>query len=477
MRLVASAFCSFQLAPWAFAQVVQWDIKHQFSTSGLRRRSDLSFEAVLENRRARGGYYATVEVGNPHQEITLQIDTGSSDTWIPFQDADICTNDSSRSRGCCLGSFNPTESSSFSLVGQNMFDITYADDSYSRGDYFEDDFRISGMEITNMTMGLGLRSSIPHGLLGIGYASNEASIHTANVMYPNLPIAMEQAGLVNTVAYSLWLNDLGASYGNILFGGVDTAKYIGNLTIIDLLPDQRTQNFTQFAIPITSLEASSPTGNDILSSQEMPVEAVLDSGTTLTYMPNDLAQLIWDEVGAVYDSSYDLAVLPCSYGTHKGHFSFGFAGPSGPHINIAMDELVIDLTDGSPPRFSNGPYRGKRTCVCGFQNLTSGPYVLGDSFLRSAYVVFDLINHQVAIAPTDFNATRTEIITFESRGATIPSATVAPSQGERVHIPQTPRSSLSAAEGFQSNASRSYGLSSVTLAVLSLAVGLAWTAT
>ena len=33
--------------------------------------------------------------------------------------------------------------------------------------------------------------------------------------------------IINTVAYSLWLNDLDASTGSILFGGIDTEKYTG----------------------------------------------------------------------------------------------------------------------------------------------------------------------------------------------------------------------------------------------------------
>lgn len=88
------------------------------------------------------------------------------------------------------------------------------DGSSSRGDYFTDAFEIAGATLTNMTMGLGLSTDIAYGLVGVGYALNEAIVgntQSASSAYPNLPVNMMREGLINTVAYSLWLNDLGTS--------------------------------------------------------------------------------------------------------------------------------------------------------------------------------------------------------------------------------------------------------------------------
>ena len=72
-------------------------------------------------------------------------------------------------------------------------------------------------------MGLGLNTSIPYGLVGVGYAVNEASV--SRTSYPNLPVAMMNEGLINSVAYSLWLNDLGASF-LFFFSSMTESKYI-----------------------------------------------------------------------------------------------------------------------------------------------------------------------------------------------------------------------------------------------------------
>lgn len=298
-------------------------------------------------------------------------------------------------------------------------------------------------------MGLGRQTNIPYGLVGVGYAINEASLATIGEMYPNLPIAMQEAGLINSIAYSLWLNDLDASTGNILFGGIDTGKFIGDLVKVDVLINEEMNDYTHFTIAMSSLEATSPTGSDILTSPDAPIEVVLDSGTTLTYLPNDMASKVWKEVGAEYQEVFGLAVLPCSHGLHPGHFSFGFAGPGGPRIAIGMDELVVDLTGGNPPYFASGPYEGEHVCAFGIQNYTNGPYTLGDTFLRSAYVVYDLENHEVGLAATKFNSTDTDILAFESKGAHMPSAVSITSTGDESKPTLPPSAEFKAASGFQ----------------------------
>lgn len=77
----------------------------------------------------------------------------------------------------------------------------------------------------NMTMGLGLQTDIAYGLVGVGYAVNEAIVGktlSTSSIYPNLPVHMVNEKLINTVAYSLWLNDLGKPLSfvfDMLFSG------------------------------------------------------------------------------------------------------------------------------------------------------------------------------------------------------------------------------------------------------------------
>ncbi|KAI1845497.1 hypothetical protein JX266_008355 [Neoarthrinium moseri] len=429
------------LASVAHAQVVQWDIQKRdlAPKKGLRRRAASTYTEVITNEEARGGYFATVSVGTPAQNLTLQLDTGSSDIWVPSSQSSVCEKSASRggsssssSDGCTFGSFNPDKSSSYTVVGQGDFSIAYVDGSHSKGDYFTDVFEIGGAKLSNMTMGLGEDTDIPYGLVGVGYAINEAIVGTEQSLsaaYDNLPVLMQNEGLIATNAYSLWLNDLDASTGSILFGGIDTEKYEGDLSRLDIIKDEQTNSFSSFIVYLTSVTANSSSGSDTLSSREFPIPVVLDSGTTLSYLPTDIAAQVWTEVGAIYSSEVDSAIVPCSMASSKGQFTFGFGGDNGPKISVGMDELVLSLvTSGSNPTFRSGQYAGKEACQFGIQNFSSDPFLLGDTFLRSAYVVYDLVNNQIGIAKTDFNSTTSNVVAFASDGAQMPSATAVANQ-------------------------------------------------
>ncbi|KAK5992958.1 putative aspartic-type endopeptidase opsB [Cladobotryum mycophilum] len=450
MKARSLAAAGVVLASTAHSQVVQFDIeKRQLPNPNLNRRATNAFDTPILNNQQQGGYFVNVQVGSPGQQLTLQLDTGSSDVWVPYTGASICAQKTSQNPGCTLGSFDPDKSDTFEDLGKGSFSIKYVDNSYSKGDYFQDVFQIGGATVKNLTMGLGLSTTIPNGLIGVGYTTNEASIATTGDTYPNLPVAMQQNGLIKTVAYSLWLNDLDASKGSILFGGIDTEKYVGGLTKLNLVSESSRKTVSEFAVQMYSLEAISPSGSDLFTSEEDTLVAVLDSGTTLTYLPQDWAEQAWQEVGAVYDARSQLPLLPCSFANSRGHFSFGFGGPNGPRINVTMDELVLDVTNGQQPKFDIGPFKGQTICEFGILNQSAPPYLLGDTFLRSAYVVYDLVNNQVGIAATDFNATKSNIVPFPSNGAPIPSATEPSGPTDTALPTAAKKTNLAAASGFQ----------------------------
>ncbi|KAK8016849.1 hypothetical protein PG993_015038 [Apiospora rasikravindrae] len=474
MKSVATLATGSLIASIAHAQVVQFDIAKrtiQPNRQRLSKREATTYEETITNEKQRGGYFATVSVGSPAQKLTLQLDTGSSDIWVPSSSSSVCTKsspsggsrggdgaESGEDEGCTLGSFDSSKSTSFNVVGKNLFSISYVDGSHSKGDYFTDDFEIGGAKLTNVTMGLGIDTDIPYGLVGVGYALNEAIVADTQKIssaYKNLPVQMMEEGMISTNAYSLWLNDLDASTGQILFGGVDTEKYEGEMKVIDVQKDSQTNQFTSFIVSMTSLTANSPSGSDSLTTRQYPIPVVLDSGTTLSYLPTELAVQVWKEVGAVWDTYTQMAFVPCGMENSKGTFEFGFAGPNGPKISVDMTELVLDIAEGNDvPKFQSGQYKGQNICQFGIQNFTSEPFLLGDTFLRSAYVVYDLENNQIGMAKTDFNSSKTNIVAFPSKGAPIPSGTVVKDQ-----IPATGASggsvtqpTYAASKGFQSAA-------------------------
>lgn len=97
--LLAAASGSL-LVPTVYATgVVQWDISKRFHPKfSLGKRAGTQQE-VIENSLTRGGYFATCTLGTPGQHVVLQLDTGSSDIWVPSASASVCDNSA-----CTLGS-------------------------------------------------------------------------------------------------------------------------------------------------------------------------------------------------------------------------------------------------------------------------------------------------------------------------------------------------------------------------------------
>lgn len=181
----------------------------------------------------------------------------------------------------------------------------------------------------------------------------------------------------------------------------------------------------RFTVAFTSLSITSPSGTDQLTPSGYANAVVLDSGTTLTYLPDDLALGIYNEVGAVYDSELESALCDCFTGEVDGTLNFGFAGANGVTIKVPMKELVSPLLmqDGTQGKFTNG----QPACLFGVGPTSSlgegAPILFGDTVLRYAYVVYDLANFRIGLAQTNFDAKDSNVIAFPSFKASIPSAT------------------------------------------------------
>ena len=376
------------------------------NTRTLRRRQDDTVTTTLDNEITT--YYAQVSVGTPAQQIELHIDTGSSDMWVNIANSSLCQTET-----CQGGTYDPTASSSYAFVS-NRFNISYVDGSAALGDYVKDDLAISGESIPGFQFGIGFTSSSTTGVLGIGYMLNEVQVNRAGQNpYPNLPQALVESGAINANAYSLWLNDLEASTGTILFGGVDTAKYQGDLATIPIIPIGG--RYFEFIIALTGLSIA---GEALSSSSSLPSAVLLDSGSTLTYLPDDLASDVFTKLQAVYDSSTGTAYVDCGIASQNSNLEFTFSGQT---ISVPYKELVLaqaSSSSGQPLTFQNG----NPACAFGVAPSLGSIAVLGDSFLRSAYVVYDLEQNEISIAQTEFNGGADDVREI-TRGNSVPGAT------------------------------------------------------
>lgn len=416
----------------------------------LRRRasSPSTYIETLVNNVTGGGYYASVTVGTPPQPQVLVIDTGSSDIWVVASDADLCTSSRLQEEygDSCSDTYDSSKSSTYKLVSSEGFDISYLDGTGSSGDYITDTFDIGGASIKALQMGSATQTVRGTGIMGISYS---ASVSTLDV-YPNLIDQFQAQGLISTKAYSLYLNDFRSESGSILFGGVDADKFIGNLStmpIVQTSSQNGTGGYTVLAVALNSMTASTGSDKnpvDFPSSQPLP--AILDSGTTLSYLPSDIATSLFDAIGAYTD---DLVT---------GYTFIDCNGPSdlsvtlqlgkGATIVLPASQIVLDVFAGMQSQIpSNVPF--SNACLFGFQDIgsasssslsavaaanivaaTSGGSfaLLGDTFLRSTYAVYDLTNNEIALAQSNLNSTSSKVVELQASDSGIPTLTGVQSQ-------------------------------------------------
>ena len=394
-------------------------VKKDVARSGLQRRANTVSEALYNGQNL---YIANISIGTPPQEMSVQLDTGSSDLWVPASDSNICKQPSCDA----WGSFNSTASKTFEeLDDLGYFNIGYGDGSQYAGEYFSDNLVIGDSTLKGVTMAVaeeaenlvGDGSAIGNnGLMGIGFDTNEARLDQDPRERPYLGVVsqLKKQGLIKTLSYSLWLDDEDAQTGSILFGGVDTSKYVAPLIALPMVrfePQDPTVN--EVAIEMTSIGLTDGSGTSSLTDSKLVVPALLDSGTTLIQLPTDMAQKILDTVGGILDPSIPQPLVPCNLSTAKATYVFGFGGSSGPKVNVPISQL-IDPPDGTV--FADG------TLACGFDIIgnSEGQVILGDSFLRSAYVVYHLGAKTIALANSNINPGSSSDIQ-EITGNSIPS--------------------------------------------------------
>jgi hypothetical protein len=370
------------------------------------RRGD-TVSATLDNLDTL--YFVNGTLGTPAQSLRLHLDTGSSDLWVNTPSSALCAADDGASCAAS-GTYSANSSSTYAYLG-SYFNISYVDGSGATGDYVTDTFSIGDVTLENFQFGIGYASTASQGILGIGYPANEVQVGRAHKeAYNNLPAALKATGLTQTAAYSLYLNSLASDTGTILFGGVDTDRFVAPLYT---LPIQKQRGeYIEFLVTLTDVSL----GSTVLAS-DLALAVLLDSGSSLTYLPDSMASEIFNMTNAVYDESEAVAFVPCSLAEQTATLNFTFSGPT---ISVDLAEMVIDLFDSSGKRLSFG--NGVTACLFGVAPAGNGTVVLGDTFLRSAYVVYDLDNNEISLAQARFNVSASSVTEISAEDG-VPSAT------------------------------------------------------
>ncbi|KAG0163389.1 hypothetical protein DFQ28_011755 [Apophysomyces sp. BC1034] len=306
-------------------------------------------------------YYGTIEVGTPAQSLKLDFDTGSSDLWFASTLCSNCGNGQTK--------FDPSKSSTYKKDG-TPWQIGYGDGSSASGVVGYDTVSLGGLQIKQQAIELAKQESSEFqsdpvdGLLGLGFDS----INTVSVKTPVDNLISQN--LISKPIFGVFLGkESNGGGGEYVFGGYDESHVGGTLTTV---PVDNSQGFWGITV-----DGASVGGNSVGQS----FSAIIDTGTTLLILTDDVAQ----QVASAYkaeDNGDGTYSIPCDTSSLQPlQFSIG-----GANFEVPPDSLVFAKQGGQ--------------CIAGFSGGGGSSFaILGDVFIKNNYVVFDQSVPQVQIAP------------------------------------------------------------------------------
>ncbi|KAK4035318.1 aspartic peptidase domain-containing protein [Parachaetomium inaequale] len=330
----------------------------------------------------RSGTLYTIEVtlGTPGQKVPVQFDTGSSELWVN----PVC----SKSTTPDFCNTQPRFTASSTLVDLDaQGHVTYGT-GYTDFEYVADYVAIGSAKITQQIFGVAFDSA--HAVVGLmGAGPSLEGWSPADAGYPLVVDSLAEQGLTNSRAFSMDLRGFDSARGSVIFGGIDTKKYSGTLVKRPIIPAaQSPDGLTRFWVYVNGISVNQPDGTvvNVYSTpgggKGQPV--LLDSGYTLSALPSAIMQkLVSAFPSAQYVPSAELYTVDCLDPGLGGSLDFTFGDKV---INVRYYDFVWHVPDSD-------------LCILGaFEDDFP---VLGDTFLRSAYVVYDWDNRMIHLGQSE----------------------------------------------------------------------------
>ncbi|KAK2749331.1 Vacuolar protease A [Onygenales sp. PD_40] len=325
-----------------------------------------SGHSVLVDNFLNAQYFSEIAIGTPPQTFKVVLDTGSSNLWVPSSECG--------SIACYLHSKYDSSASSTYHKNGSEFAIRYGSGSLS-GFVSQDTLRIGDLTVEKQDFaeatsepGLAFAFGRFDGILGLGYDAI-----SVNKIVPPFYQMINQK-LLDEPVFSFYLGDTNKNGDDseAVFGGINKDHYTGELVKIPL----RRKAYWEVDLDAITF------GKERAQLDNTGV--ILDTGTSLIALPSTLAELLNKEIGAKK--------------SFNGQYTIDCEKRDG------LPDLTFTLTGHN---FTIGPYdyilEVQGSCISSFMGMDFpepvGPLaILGDSFLRQWYSVYDLGSNSVGLA-------------------------------------------------------------------------------
>ncbi|KAF8005237.1 hypothetical protein HF325_000694 [Metschnikowia pulcherrima] len=288
------------------------------------------------------------------------------------------------------GFFDSKFSTTFEEIpGVSPYNVQFQDSTFASGVWARDTISFGDVKLHNAPFALVGKTDNTIGILGLG-SDNLKHIYDKGTNFPpdykGFPHLLKEQGLIERAVFSLHL-DHDSESGSVLFGAVDHARYSGNLQTVPLANYYSnysdTPLFYDIMLDSISIESAKMhlSGGTMDKDTRIPVKrvALLDSGSTLCAFSLDvltpIAELLhgeWHEKVQLYAIDFE-----------KIRGKLVIFRISSIEITIPVSRLLVKI---------NGAH------YLGIMLVEHDRFVLGEEFLRHAYVVFDAEENKVSMA-------------------------------------------------------------------------------
>lgn len=312
-------------------------------------------------------YYTEIELGTPPQKFKVILDTGSANLWVPSQ--------SCSSIACFLHQkYDSSASDTYKKNGSD-FSIQYGSGAVS-GFVSQDTLAIGDLSIPKQDFaevteepGLAFAFGKFDGILGLAYDTI-----SVNKVTPPVYRAIEE-GLLDENRFGFYLGDANKDDkdgGTATFGGISEEFIDGDIT---WLPVRRK---AYWEVKFDSIAL----GDEVAELDN--TGAAIDTGTSLLALPSGLAEILNSQIGAEksWNGQY---TVDCDKRESLPDLTFNF---DGYNFTLTPYDYTLEISG---------------SCASAFTPMDIpapiGPMaIIGDSFLRRYYSIYDLDNNAVGLA-------------------------------------------------------------------------------
>ncbi|SPO05241.1 uncharacterized protein DNG_07928 [Cephalotrichum gorgonifer] len=334
-------------------------------------------ESVSAVDRHSGTFYTIdITIGTPGQTVPVQFDTGAPDLWInpsctEASDAEFC---SAQSRFTSSSTLVDLKKSTQLNYGAGRANIRYLRDFVT----------IGSAQIADQVFGVATESSI----LNLGILGAAPSLSGWEHDYPSVFDNLVAQGLIGSRSFGMNLRGFQTDSGAVIFGGLDTKKFTGPLKKLPVIPAEAApQATTRWWVSLDGISVDRGDGQSITVFEAPSGNGqvvLVDSGYTMSALPKPIFQKLvaaFPEAEVTPDGFHSVDCLDEGEG---GFVSFTFGDLT---INVPYHDFVWHVPGNDDLCFI-GAYEDEFP-------------VLGDTFLRAAYVVYDFDHRTVHMAQSD----------------------------------------------------------------------------